>query len=63
MSDIALADRCIADFGVVLVDDILNSHWLGVIEVFAAIWRGLRCLWRIPPAIVPFAIHSNKLFL
>jgi hypothetical protein len=63
MSDMALADRCIADFGVVLVDDILNSHWLGVIEGVC------RYLVRSPlslmhsPGIVPFAINSNKLFL
>lgn len=63
MNDMALADRCIAEFGVVFVDDILNSHWLGVVEGVC------RYLARSPlsvvrsPAIVPFAIHSNKLFL
>ncbi len=63
MSDIALADRCIADFGVVLVDDILNAHWLGVVEGVCRYLAGSPLSLVRSPNLVPFAINSNKLFL
>jgi hypothetical protein len=63
MNDMALADACIADFGIVLVDDILNPHWLGVIDGVCRYLMPSRLrVWR-PAGIVPFAINSNKLFL
>jgi hypothetical protein len=35
LSDLTLAKECISPAGVIFVDDILNVHWLGVIEVSA----------------------------
>lgn len=63
MHDIALADACIGDFGVVLVDDIHNPHWLGVVEGTCRylLQRPVPILRR--RGLVPFAVHSNKLFL
>jgi hypothetical protein len=56
LNDLAVASKAIADGGVVILDDILNAHWLGVIE------GALRFLWR-RPTLLPFAIGHNKLFL
>jgi hypothetical protein len=56
MHDLALANECISDFGVIFLDDILNPQWLGVVEGVC------RYLMR-SPTIFPFAINSNKLFL
>jgi hypothetical protein len=49
-----LANECLSDFGVIFVDDILNPHWLGVIE-------GVCRYMQRAPTIVPFALNSNKL--
>lgn len=56
LSDLALAQRSIAPAGVVILDDILNAHWLGVIE------GAMRYLMQ-RPLLVPFAIGHNKLLL
>ena len=63
MNDLALADACIGDFGVVLVDDILNPQWLGVIEGVCRYMTRLRLPFRGSPNLAPFAINSNKLLL
>ena len=42
--------------GIVIVDDILNSHWLGVIE-------GVTTFLLAKPTLAPFAIGYNKLFM
>jgi cephalosporin hydroxylase len=56
LSDLAFAQRCIVAAGVVVLDDILNAHWLGVIE------GAMRYLMQ-RPLLVPFAIGHNKLLL
>lgn len=56
LSDLALAQRCIVPAGVVILDDILNHHWLGVIE------GAMRFLMH-RPLLVPFAIGHNKMLL
>ena len=54
LNDIQLANECISDFGVIFVDDVLNPHWLGVIE-------GVCRYMMRAPSIIPFALTSNKL--
>lgn len=56
VSDLILATTLIANEGVVILDDILNPHWLGVIE-------GAVAFLNQKPTLIPFAIGSNKLFL
>ena len=46
----------VADGGVVILDDILHPHWLGVMD-------GLVQYLSEFPTLVPFAIGHNKLFL
>jgi hypothetical protein len=56
VSDLDLANALTSNAGVVILDDILNYHWLGVIEgVFKYLQR--------EPTLMPFAIGYNKLFL
>jgi hypothetical protein len=54
VSDLALANNLISNQGVVILDDILNYHWLGVIE-------GTVAFLNSKPTLVPFAIGHNKL--
>jgi hypothetical protein len=54
VSDLNLANKLIANQGVVILDDILNYHWLGVIE-------GAVSFLNMKPTLVPFAIGHNKL--
>ena len=54
--DLSLANQLINNQGVVILDDILNYHWMGVIE-------GLGNFLDSKPTLVPFAIGHNKLFL
>jgi hypothetical protein len=56
ISDLHLASRVISNQGVVILDDILNPHWLGVIE-------GAFRFLSTHPTLVPFAIGHNKLYL
>lgn len=56
ISDLKLAERLIQNEGVVILDDILNYHWLGVIE-------GVGRFLDTCPTLVPFAIGHNKLYL
>lgn len=56
VSDLTLASDLVSNEGVVILDDILNYHWPGVIEG-AAIFLDQR------PTLVPFAIGNNKLYM
>lgn len=56
VSDLKLAERLVKNEGVVILDDILNYHWLGVIE-------GAGRFLDTYPTLVPFAIGHNKLYL
>lgn len=53
-SDLALACSLISNEGVVVLDDILNHHWLGVLE-------GAVTYLNSKPTLTPFAIGQNKL--
>lgn len=55
--DLKLAESCLVDQGVVVLDDIFNPAWLGVIT-------GLRnYLDEADGALIPFATSANKLYL
>jgi hypothetical protein len=56
VSDLRLANELIANEGVVILDDILNYHWLGVVE-------GAVSFLSNKPTLVPVAIGHNKLIL
>jgi len=56
ISDLNLANTLVNNQGVVILDDILNHHWLGVLE-------GVSIFLKNRPTLIPFAIGSNKLFL
>ncbi len=56
LNDLKLAETLINNEGVVILDDILNYHWLGVIE-------GIGRYLDTYPTLVPFAIGHNKLYL
>lgn len=56
LSDLQLANELTSNEGVVILDDILNHHWLGVIE------GAVKYLQR-EPTLVPFGIGHNKLLL
>ncbi|WP_310526130.1 class I SAM-dependent methyltransferase [Nocardioides sp.] len=54
--DLELAQAGIADGGIVVLDDMLNGHWLGVLT-------GTATYLLDHPGLVPFAISPNKLYL
>ncbi|MDN7123115.1 class I SAM-dependent methyltransferase [Nocardioides sp. ChNu-153] len=54
--DLRLAEACLVDDGVVVLDDIFNPHWLGVLS-------GLRDYLATSSALRPFAVSANKLYL
>jgi Methyltransferase domain len=56
ISDLKKAQLRLHPEGVIVLDDILNYHWLGVIE-------GTITFLRTQPTLVPVAIGLNKLFL
>lgn len=56
INDLRGAEKVLHPMGVVILDDILNAHWLGVIE-------GVTHYLAHYPTLVPFAIGHNKLFL
>jgi hypothetical protein len=56
ISDLKLANHLISNEGIVILDDILNAHWLGVIEGTVHFLLGR-------PTLVPFALGQNKLYL
>lgn len=55
-NDLALTQTCAIPGSIVVLDDILNSHWLGVIE-------GTARYLMASGGLVPFAISPNKLYL
>lgn len=56
LNDMAIAANRISPEGIVILDDILSNHWLGVIEA------AIRYLM-FRPTLVPFAIGHNKLLM
>ena len=54
--DLELAEASIADGGIVVLDDMLNGHWLGVLT-------GTATYLLDQPRLLPFAISPNKLYL
>lgn len=56
VNDLTLANKLINNEGVVILDDVMNYHWLGVME-------GLFRFMSTTPTLVPFAIGDNKLYL
>ena len=56
LNDLKLAEKYVADGGVVILDDILHPHWIGVMD-------GLVEYLNSHPTLVPFALGHNKLFL
>lgn len=54
--DLRLAESCVDDLGVVMLDDLLNSHWLGVLS-------GTSAYLSSQHRLVPFAYSPNKLYL
>lgn len=55
LSDLTLAKDIISHEGVVIVDDAVHHHWLGVIE-------GIACFLMTRPTLVPFAVGHNKMY-
>jgi tetratricopeptide (TPR) repeat protein len=56
LNDLKIAEKYVADAGVVILDDILHPHWLGVMD-------GLVQYLSDFPTLVPFAVGHNKMFL
>jgi predicted O-methyltransferase YrrM len=54
--DLELAEACVVEGGVVVLDDLLNGHWLGVLTGAAAYLLDR-------PRLAPFACSPNKLYL
>lgn len=54
--DLTLAEACVGDGGIVVLDDMLNGHWLGVLT-------GTASYLLSDPGLVPFALSPNKLYL
>ncbi len=56
VNDLSLANRFIVSGGAVMVNDVMHYHWIGVIEgIFKFLMQS--------PALVPFAIGFNRLFM
>jgi hypothetical protein len=56
ISDLKIASQLVANEGVVILDDVSNHHWLGVIE-------GAHIFLATRPTLVPFGIGANKMYL
>lgn len=54
--DLELAEASIAEGGIVVLDDLLNGHWMGVLT-------GTASYLLDQPALLPFALSPNKLYL
>ncbi|MDH3790974.1 MAG: class I SAM-dependent methyltransferase [Rhodospirillales bacterium] len=55
-NDLTLADRCLCEHGVILVDDYFNRNWPGVSN-------GVHRFFETrAPRLAPFAIGANKVF-
>ncbi|WMY07506.1 class I SAM-dependent methyltransferase [Paraburkholderia phenoliruptrix] len=55
-NDLQVAEKCLVDGGIVVLDDVLNPHWLGVVS-------GLADYLRTGGTLVPFAVSPNKVYL
>ena len=55
-NDLELAERTLVDDGVVILDDVLNRHWLGVIS-------GLFDYWHAGGSLVPAVLIPDRLVL
>ena len=56
MNDLKLASNLISNEGIVILDDILNHRWIGVLE-------GLVKFLQTTPTLVPVMMGHNKLYL
>lgn len=56
-SDIELAEACLHDWGIIILDDVFNRNWPGVNEGLADFFS------HNESTLVPFAIGINKVFL
>lgn len=56
INDLQIANQCINNEGIVILDDIMNPWWTGVIE-------GLAKFLQTAPTLVPVAMGHNKLYL
>lgn len=56
VSDLQSAQRVLHPRGIVILDDVTNDHWIGVIE-------GVMSFLQHRPTLVPFAIGFNKMLL
>lgn len=58
LNDLQIADKCLVGAGACCLDDVLSSHWTGVVSgLFEFLHKDTR------PNLVPFAYLPNKLFL
>jgi hypothetical protein len=56
LNDLHIAEKCLVDGGIAILDDVLNPHWLGVVS-------GLSDYIRTGGKLVPFAVSPNKVYL
>jgi hypothetical protein len=56
LNDLQIANECISNEGIVILDDIMNPWWSGVIEGFVKFLQS-------SPTLVPVAMGHNKLYL
>lgn len=56
LNDLQVIERCLIPGGIVIIDDVLNPHWLGVVT-------GVSDYFRLGGKLVPFAGSSNKIYL
>ena len=56
INDLNLAIHMLSNQGIVIIDDILNPYWLGVIEGVTHFLKGR-------PTLLPVALGHNKLYL
>ena len=56
LNDLAIANTCLASYGIVCLDDVFNVQWTGIVS---ALFEFLNKT----PDLVPFALFPNKIFL
>ncbi|MEJ7832845.1 MAG: hypothetical protein WKF79_08035 [Nocardioides sp.] len=54
--DLRLAEACVGERGLVVLDDLLNPHWMGVLS-------GLASYLTAEHRLIPLAFSPNKLYL
>ena len=55
-NDLQVAEKCLVNGGIAILDHVLNPHWLGVVS-------GLADYVRTGGTLVPFAVSPNKVYL